>query len=95
MESYITKLYHCATILKYKKNMTISKIAKLALKGMSREQKDRIAAACGVQPSTVYRWIANDDASLTMAAVLKVIREETGLTDAELLEEPTVKERLS
>lgn len=75
--------------------MTITKAAKLALRGMSREQKDKIAAACKVQPSTVYRWIANDDASLTMAAVLKVIREETGLTDAELLEEPEVKEAQS
>lgn len=73
--------------------MTLSKAAILALKGMSREQKDKIAFACKVQPSTVYRWIANEDASLTMAAALKVIREETGLSDQDLLEdESKVKE---
>lgn len=66
--------------------MTLTKAAKLALKGMSQEQKAKIATACKVQPSTVYRWIANDDASLTMAAALKVIREETGLEDSEILE---------
>lgn len=70
--------------------MTLTKAAKLALKGMSREQKDKIAAACKVQPSTVYRWIANDDASLTMAAALKIIREETGLADSEILEDEKI-----
>lgn len=67
--------------------MKLSKAAILTLRGMSREQKDRIASAVGVQPSTVYRWIQNNDDSLTKAAILQVIRDETGLSDSQLLEE--------
>lgn len=37
--------------------------------------------------STIYRYIANNHDNLTKAAALKVIREETGLTDQEILEE--------
>lgn len=37
--------------------------------------------------STIYRYIANNDDILTKAASLKVIREETGLTDEKILEE--------
>lgn len=38
---------------------------------------------------TVNRWISENDhnGSLTTAAALKVIREETGLDDGEILEE--------
>lgn len=71
--------------------MTLTKAAILALRGMSTEQKARIASACGVQPSTVYRWIANEDPSLTMASALKVIREETGLSDSDILEESPIE----
>lgn len=71
--------------------MTLTKAAILALRGMSREQKDRIATACRVQPSTVYRWIANEDSSLTMASALKVIREETGLSDEDILLETPIE----
>lgn len=67
--------------------MKLSKAAILSLRGMSRDQKDKIASAMNVQPSTVYRWISTNDDSLTKAAALLVIREETGLTDDQLLEE--------
>lgn len=40
-----------------------------------------------VAESTIYRYIARNDDTLTKAAALKVIREETGLTDREILEE--------
>jgi predicted DNA-binding transcriptional regulator AlpA len=40
-----------------------------------------------VAESTIYRYIARNDDTLTKAAALKVIREETGLTDQEILEE--------
>lgn len=67
--------------------MKLSKAAILSLRGMSREQKDKIASAMNVQPSTVYRWISTNDDSLTKASALLVIREETGLNDDQLLEE--------
>jgi hypothetical protein len=40
-----------------------------------------------VAESTIYRYINKNDDTLTKAAALKVIREETGLSDAEILEE--------
>jgi predicted DNA-binding transcriptional regulator AlpA len=51
----------------------------------------RLMEALGdVAESTIYRYINANDDNLTKAAALKVIREETGLTDAEILEEEKV-----
>lgn len=43
-----------------------------------------------VSQATMYKYAADNDEILTQAAVLKLIREETGLTDSELLEDETV-----
>jgi len=43
-----------------------------------------------VAESTIYRYIAANDDNLTKAAAMKVIREATGLSDEEILEEDTV-----
>lgn len=67
--------------------MKLSKAAILALKGTDKAAKDRIAKAAGVEPSTVYRWISKNDDSLTKAAILPVISEETGLDQSQILEE--------
>lgn len=37
--------------------------------------------------TTAYSYIKDNSENLTKAAALKAIREETGLTDAEILEE--------
>lgn len=39
---------------------------------------------------TIKRWILAKDECLTTPKVLQVIREETGLTDSEILEEERV-----
>jgi hypothetical protein len=44
-------------------------------------------AALKVSIPSMYRYVADNDEVLTQASVLKVIREETGLTDQEILEE--------
>jgi len=49
--------------------------------------KDRIRDGLGVSSATMYKYVADNDEVLTQAAVLKIIREETGLSDAEILEE--------
>lgn len=75
--------------------MKLSKIAILAIKGMGREGKEKIAQAAGVEPVTVYGWIQRNepDSDLTKASVLQLIREETGLTDDQILtEDEDVKE---
>lgn len=43
--------------------------------------------ALGVSIASMYRYVQSNDAELTKAAAMKVLREETGLTDSELLEE--------
>lgn len=67
--------------------MKLSNLAILALKGSDQRIKDRIAEATGVATSTVYRWISVNSQYLTLAACLKILREELGLPDSHLLDE--------
>ena len=46
-----------------------------------------VMKALGVKRDTMYKYIRENSEELTKAAALKVIREETGLPDSELLEE--------
>ena len=67
--------------------MRLSHIAILAVKGASPGIVKKLAPAIGASESSVYRFINDNDDNLTKAAALKVIREETGLSDEEILEE--------
>lgn len=55
------------------------------------EAKNRLMEEMDISPATLYRWLNKNDDNLTKAAALKIIREETGLTDEQILEEETVK----
>jgi predicted transcriptional regulator len=46
----------------------------------------KIALALGVSDQTVTRYIKENNDELTKAASLQVIREETGLTDKQILQ---------
>lgn len=46
----------------------------------------RLALALDVTEQTVIRYIKGNKPELTQAAALRVIREETGLTDEQILE---------
>ena len=48
--------------------------------------KGKMATASGVDYWTIQRWLHRNDAKLTQAGILQVIREETGLTDELILE---------
>lgn len=72
--------------------MKLSKIAILAVKGASPGIIPRLAEAIGVNEPTVYKYIRDNNDNLTKAAALVVIREHTGLTDEDILEEETIKE---
>lgn len=50
----------------------------------------KLAAALDVSENTIRNYINWKHDNLTKAAALKVIREETGLTDSEILEESKV-----
>lgn len=49
----------------------------------------RICAETGKAYPTILRWVDENDEGLTLASALKVIREELGLTDEQILEEST------
>jgi hypothetical protein len=51
----------------------------------------RLMAHFDRHPETIKRWFINKDEALTTPPVLNVIREETGLTDSEILEETTIE----
>lgn len=65
------------------------RLTKTAIKQLrlNMRLRNRLALDLDKSPATINRWIADNDDSLTKAAVLRVIREETGMEDSELLEE--------
>lgn len=73
--------------------MKLTHIAILAVKGSGKDMIDKLADVLGVTDKTIYRYISDNSDELTKAAALKVIREETGLTDDQILEETTEEAR--
>ena len=69
------------------RQMKLSKIAILALRGCGKDFRSQLADKCGVSLRTINRWITNNDDNLTKADALQMIRFETGLQDHEILEE--------
>jgi len=51
----------------------------------------RLAVALDLTEQAIIKYIKNNNENLTKAAALKVIREDTGLTDADILESNTVE----
>jgi hypothetical protein len=63
------------------------KLTKLALQRISTQQiKLKLGIALGCSEGTVNRYIRQNSDNLTKAAPMEVIRQETGLTDSEILE---------
>lgn len=64
------------------------KLTQLALQKINDPKiRVRLQVALSVTEQTIIRYIKANKEDLTMAAALAVIREETGLTDEEILEE--------
>lgn len=72
--------------------MKLKKIVLMAVKG-DRTIRKRIKEVLGISEPTLYRILTENDDDLTKAAVMQVIREETGLSDSEILEEEGEVER--
>lgn len=72
--------------------MKVKQIVLMAIRG-NKELRRRLKIALEISEPTLYRLInpeneeENKDSDLTKAIALRVIREETGLTDVEILEE--------
>lgn len=63
----------------------------LAIIKESQRIKSLLALENGCSESTIYRWIIENNPMLTTASSLKIIREETGLTDRQILTEAEKK----
>lgn len=68
--------------------MKLSKLAIIVCRG-SKDVKDNLSEALGASKSSIYRLIDEnkENGPLTTASALRVIREESGLGDDQLLEE--------
>lgn len=63
-------------------------LTKTALKKINNvSTRLKIATALGVSEQTVIRYISENHENLTKAAALKVIRDETKLTDNQILKD--------
>lgn len=69
----------------------VLKSAVLATIRNNKRIKNRLALEMDKSSFTIERWITTNDQSLTLASALKIIKEETGLTDNEILEESEVE----
>ena len=68
------------------------KLTKLALQRISQQRiKLMLAIALECSEGTINRYIKNNDDRLTNASSLKVIREETSMSDSEILEDSAVE----
>lgn len=79
-------LHHQSFVNENTTKMKIRKIVLMAIKG-NRDIRQRIKQTLGISEPTLYRILTENDDDLTKAAVLKVIREDLNLTDAEILED--------
>lgn len=69
------------------------KLTKAALEGInSTECRAKLMIALSCSEQSIYRYIRENSDDLTKAAALRVIREETGLQDEDILEESDVNE---
>lgn len=67
--------------------MKLTKKALDAINETPIRLKLALALECGER--TIFRYITDNNDDLTKAAALRVIREETGLTDSQILEDVT------
>lgn len=69
--------------------MTISDKAIEAIKGNNRLMA-RLMMAFDRGQNTIENWMASKDIRLTTPTAVQIFREETGLTDSEILEEEKI-----
>lgn len=73
--------------------MRLSKIAILAIRG-GKDCKARLSKEMDVNLNSIFRWLAENEhnGDLTKALAVKIIQEETGLEDSQILESEPVGE---
>lgn len=73
----------------YKSNIRLMQLSSKAIDAIksNTRAKTRLALVNDCSVFTIDRWLSTNNIDLTRAGSLQVIREETGLTDSEVLEE--------
>lgn len=66
--------------------MKLTKTALDSIVANSPRAKSRLALALDCSEQSINKYIRDNSDNLTKAAAMEVIREETGLTDEEILE---------
>ena len=61
-------------------------IAGISILRGNRAIWDLVRKALKISTATMYRYVKENESTLTEAAALQVLRKETGLKDSELLE---------
>lgn len=69
--------------------MRLTRLALMAIRG-SKGIIPELARVLDVTDKTIYRYLSENSDDLTKAAALKVIKENTGLEDSQILEESQV-----
>lgn len=69
------------------------RLSELALKKIqdSKSLPSKIGRTIGVSRVTMWKYLRDNNEMLTLAAVLKVIRDETGLSNDQILESADVE----
>lgn len=66
--------------------MKLKKVVLMAIHG-NTDLRRKVQEVLGISAPTMVKKLQENDDDFTKAAALKVIREELGLTDSEILEE--------
>ena len=69
------------------------KLSEKAIKSLTVRARNRIALEMDCSVPSVDRWIKEneDNGNMTKAGVIKIISEETGLNESEILEQESEK----
>lgn len=67
--------------------MKLTHLAIIAIRGTRKTIVPKLSEVLKVGEQVIYKYIREESDELTKAAAIKVIREETGLTDEQILEE--------
>lgn len=83
------------TIITIAHTQIYMKLTKAVIKKLDTTRRLKLAIALGFSEQWINRLVDTNknNGPLTTIKALQLIREETGLTDAEILEESTEKER--
>jgi hypothetical protein len=74
--------------------MKLTKIVHLAVKGMDKEAKQRLADALNISLNSLYRLINENQSNgdLTKAKAIEIISQETGISKDQILEDERLVE---